>query len=63
MLSGEEMKHMQILHNQVTKLIENYRKEHGDPPAAMLALYDYVHEKMIEHAKEVKVMQQMYLEK
>ena len=44
MLSSEEMKHMQILHNQVAKIIENYRKEHGDPPKEMLAMYDYVHE-------------------
>ena len=63
MLSSEEMKHMQMLHNQVVKLIENYRKEKGEPPAAMLAVYDYLHEKFIEDAKEVKMMQQMYMEK
>lgn len=63
MLSAEEMKHMQMLHNQVVKIIENYRKEKGEPPAAMLAVYDYLHEKFIEDAKEVKMMQQMYMEK
>ena len=62
MLSSEEMKHMQMLHNQVVKLIENYRKENGEPPTAMLAVYDYLHEKFIEEAKEVKMMQQMYME-
>ena len=62
MLSAEEMKHMQMLHNQVVKLIENYRKENGEPPASMLAVYDYLHEKFIEEAKEVKMMQQMYME-
>lgn len=63
MLSSEEMKHMQILHNQVVKMIDIYRKEHGDPPPAMLAVYDYLHNKIIEEVKEVKVLQQMYLEK
>jgi len=63
MLSGEEMKHMQMLHNQVVKLIENYRKTEGEPPASMLAVYDYLHQKFIDHAKEIKVMQQMYMEK
>lgn len=62
MLSAEEMKHMQMLHNQVVKLIENYRKEKGEPLASMLAVYDYLHEKFIEEAKEVKMMQQMYME-
>ena len=63
MLSAEEMKHMQLLHNQVTKLIDNYRKTKGEPPAAMLAIYDYLHEKAINEAKEVKILQQMYMEK
>ena len=56
LLSNEEMKHMQLLHNQVVKLIEGYRKEHGEPPAPMLAVYDYLHKKAIEEVKEVKVM-------
>lgn len=57
------MKHMNLLHNMVVKLIENYRKTEGEPPAAMMAVYDYLHNKYIEEAKEVKVMQQMYMEK
>ena len=63
MLSSEEMRHMQMLHNQVTKIIENYRKNNGEPPAEMIAVYDYLHEKFIEEAKEVKMLQQMYMEK
>ena len=63
MLSAEEMKHMQMLHNQVVKIIENYRKTNGEPPASMLAIYDYLHEKFIDEAKEVKMLQQMYMEK
>ena len=63
MLSAEEMKHMQLLHNQVVKLIDTYRKTNGEPPANMLAVYDYLHNKYIEETKEIKIMQQMYLEK
>jgi len=63
MLSSEEMKHMQMLHNQVVKLIDNYRKTEGEPPASMLAVYDYLHQKFIDHAKEIKILQQMYMEK
>ena len=57
MLSAEEMKHMNLLHNMVVKLIENYRKSEGEPPANMMAVYDYLHQKYIDEAKEVKVMQ------
>lgn len=63
MLSGEEMKHMQMLHNSVVKIIDNYRKEHGEPPAEMSAIYNFLHEKFIEETKEVKLLQQMYMEK
>ena len=63
MLSGEEMRHMQMLHNQVVKLIDNYRKTEGESPSSMLAVYEYLHQKFIAHAKEIKVMQQMYMEK
>ena len=60
MMSNEEMKHMQTLHNIVVKLIEQYRADNGEPPKEMLAVYNYLHEKHIEKAKDVKILQDMY---
>lgn len=62
MLSQEELKHMQILHNEVVRLIEEYRNTNGDPPESMQAVYDYLHEKQIDHANEAKAYQMMYKE-
>ena len=61
-LSAEEMRHSQILHAQVTRIIADYRKEKGEPPAAMLAVYDYLHKKHIDKAAQIKVMQKMFSE-
>ena len=61
-LSGEEMKHMQMLHEQVVTIIAEYRKTHGDPPAEMMAVYDYLHEKHMDEAADVKAAQALYRE-
>ena len=59
-LSQEEMDHMTRLHEAVVDIIQEYRDNNGEPPAAMMAIYDYVHEQQIEEAKEVKEYQDMY---
>lgn len=61
-LSMDEMEHMNKLHSAVVEVIEEYRKEHGEPPKEMLFLYNYLHEKHIDDAAEVKTMQAMYKE-
>ena len=61
-LSTEELGHMEKLHNAVVKLIENYRDNNGDPPAGMMALYDYMHNQNIENAMRVRIKQGMYRE-
>ena len=61
-LSTEELHHMQMLHAEVTKIIEEYRKEHGEPPAGMMAVYEYLHERHMDDAARVKAAQTMYKE-
>ena len=59
-LSEEEMKHMSMLHDQVVAIIAEYRKTSGDPPEAMMTVYDILHKKHIEHAGMVKAYQLMF---
>ena len=59
-LSIEEMGHVDKLHQEATELIDEYKKEHGEPPKDMMVLYDYLHEKHIGKATQIKVMQGMY---
>ena len=59
-LSTEEMGHVDKLHEEVSELIEEYRKSHGEPPKEMMVLYEYLHEKHIGHATQIRVKQGMF---
>lgn len=61
-ISLDEMKHVDLLHTEVVKLIEKYRSENGEPPESMKAVYDYLHEKQIEKANKIKLYQNQYRE-
>jgi citrate synthase len=59
-LSTEEEKHQAMLHEQVVRIIEQYRKEKGEPPAPMMAVYKYLHKQSIENMEEAKRYQEIY---
>lgn len=47
-------------HDAVTALISEYRKEKGEPPEGMMAVYNYMHERHINKAAAIKALQDMY---
>ena len=59
-LSLEEAKHLKLLHSDVEKLIKDYREKKGEPPAAMLAVYEYLHDRHIDEYNEAKRYQDEY---
>lgn len=48
-------------HDAVVTLIEEYRKSKGEPPAPMMAIYNYMHERHITKAAAIKNLQDMYM--
>ncbi len=58
-LSMEEMGHVTILHDQVVKIINEYKKTKEVPPA-MQTLYDYLHARQIKWAAKIKGKQDSY---
>ena len=61
-LSMEEMEHMNRLHTEVTRIISKHKESGEDIPEGMELAYEILHEKMIDWAKEIKVMQNMFRE-
>lgn len=61
-MSLDELKHVNMLHDEVVKLINKYRSENGEPPEGMSAIYNYLHDKHIDHVTRVKSLQNQYKE-
>lgn len=59
-ISTQEDGHQAALHNEVVKIIEEHRRTHGEPPAAMMAVYDYLHKKHIDKLAEARQYQDVY---
>ena len=61
-LSLEEMKHMEMLHKAVVRMIEEVRQSGRTVPEGMQETYDYIHEMHIEHTQEIRILQAMFRE-
>lgn len=59
-LSMDEMKHSNMLHDEVVKIINEYRSQGNEVPVEMQAVYDYLHKKQIDHATSIKIMMETY---
>ena len=59
-ISAQEDGHQAAIHNEVVKIIEEHRRNHGEPPAAMMAVYDYLHNKSIDKLAEARMYQEVY---
>ena len=61
-LTVDEMKHIDILHDEVGRVISDYRSAGHEVPVEMQAVYDYVHDKEIERVHHIKMYLEQYKE-
>lgn len=59
-IATQELRHVDMLHGEVVSLIKKHRETHGEPPAPMMAIYEWQHKKEISHTSEVKRLLEMY---
>lgn len=61
-ISTQEMRHVNLLHEEVVAFIKKRRETHGEPPAAMMEIYEWMHSRQIEKAKEIKILHSQFRE-
>ena len=59
-ISTQEDTHQAAIHGEVVKIIEDYRKKHGEPPATMMAVYDFLHKRHIDNLADARRYQDVY---
>lgn len=55
-LANEELKHVTSLHGQVARLIKEKNASGVETPAAMQMVWDWEHDKLVDHEARVKAM-------
>lgn len=58
-ISKQECEHSDMIHTQAVKMIKSYGKE---APREMQAIWDYLHEELIDEKAEIKRLQSIYRE-
>ena len=59
-LSVGNMDRIDKLHTQVVSIIKEYRTKNGQPPAPMMAIYNYLHQRHIDKTIGIKKLQEMF---
>lgn len=59
-ISLEESDHMKRLREAAEEVIAKYRETKGEPPADVMAVYNYMQKQQIAAAAEAKIVQSMY---
>jgi hypothetical protein len=59
-ISTQEDTHQAALHAEVVKIVDEFKKAGNEPPASMMAVYEYLHKRHIEKLAEARSYQDLY---
>lgn len=59
-ISAQEEQHQAAIHTEVVKIINEYKRTKGEPPATMMAVYEYIHKKHIDAMADARRYQDLY---
>lgn len=59
-MAEAELGHVDALHVQAARLIKEQKAAGIQPPVSMQAVWDWEHEKMVDHVARIKMMLNMF---
>lgn len=59
-ISTQEDAHQAALHTEAVKIIDEYKRTKGEPPASMMAVYEFLHKRHIEKLEEARRYHDLY---
>lgn len=59
-MANQELSHVDSLHSQVVRVIKKHRAEGNIPPAGMMEVWNFEHERMVDSVAKVKMLLEMY---
>lgn len=62
-ISTQEDSHQAAIHSEVVKIVDEFKKNGGEPPAAMMAVYEFLHKRHIENLANARRYQDIYKNK
>lgn len=62
-ISTQEDAHQAAIHSEVVKIIDEFKRNGNEPPASMMAVYEFLHKRHIENLAEARRYQDIYKEK
>ena len=58
-MASQELGHVDMLHTQVVRIIQDHRSKNGEPPEAMMMVWNWEHDSMVSHTAKVKALLEM----
>ena len=59
-LANQELSHVDALHTQAVRLIQDQRATGAEVPAGMQAVWDWEHSHMMDHVARIKTLLSLY---
>ena len=59
-MATQELGHVDALHKQVVRLIEEQKEAGHEVPPGMRSVWDWEHENMVEHVAKIKMLMEIY---